>query len=211
MATLTFEEGTYTDCSIKSDAATSANTYGSGKIQKSASRTESAIFRFVRPQRHARSIPLQDVDMGSTGEDSHHILVRYTGQLFADVADACAVETISGDTNPASATWQSRDGASAWTTTGGRDDVKPESIFVGDLIAGSSGNFRGLPLGRNQVADMLTGGTTSILITPILTAVVSFRLEEIGTDTLRPDIVFKGRFATRNRENPIRSRKFGVR
>ena len=149
--------------------------------------------------------------MGSTGEDSHHILVRYTGGLFADIPNACAVETILGDTNPAAATWQSRDLSSAWTTTGGRDDVKPESIFVGDLIAGSSGNFRGLPLGRNQVADMLTGGTTSILITPIALALVSFRLEEIGTDSLRPDIVFKGRFATRNRENPILSRKFGVR
>ena len=211
MATLIFEEGTYSDCTIQSDNPTATNTSGSGVIQKSASRTESAIFRFVRPQRHARFIPLQDVDMGSTGEDSHHILVRYTGSLFADIADACAVETIVGDTNPAGATWQSRDGSSAWTTTGGRDDVRPESIFVGDLIAGSSGNFRGLPLGRNQVADMLTGGTTSILITPIVTSLVSFRLEEIGDDTLRPDIVFKGRFATRNRENPIRSRKFGVR
>ena len=211
MATLIFEEGTYTDCTIKSDAPTSANTSGSGKIQKSASRTESAIFRFVRPQRHARFIQLLDTDMGTTGEDSHHILVRYTGQLFADIADACAVETIQGDTNPASATWQSRDGASAWTTTGGRDDVKTQSLFVGDLIAGSSGNFRGLPLGRNQVADMLTGSTTSILITPIVTSVVSFRLEEIGTSSLRPDIVFKGRFATRNRENGVRSRKFAVR
>ena len=211
MATLTFEEGTYTDCTIKSDAPTSTNTTGAGKIQKSGSRTESAIFRFVRPQRHARFIPLQDVEMGSTGEDSHHILVRYTGSLFGDIADACAVETIQGDTNPSGATWQSRDGLSAWTTTGGRDDVRPESIFVGDLIAGSSGSFRGLPLGRNQVADMLTGSITSILITPIVTALVQFRLEEIGDGSLRPDIVFKGRFATRNRENPIRSRKFGVR
>lgn len=211
MATLIFEEGTYTDCTIESDNPTSTNNTNTGKIQLSASRTESAIFRFVRPQRHARFIPLQDVDMGSTGEDSHHILVRYSGALFADITDACAVETVQGDTNPASATWQSRDGASAWTTPGGRDNVKPNSIFVGDLIAGSRGSDIGLPLGRNQVADMLTGDTTSILLTPILTSVVTFRLEEFGTESLRPDIVFKGRFATRNRENPIRSRKFGVR
>ena len=211
MASLVFEEGTYTDCTIQSDNASTTNTSASGKIQKSASRTESTIFRFVRPQRYARFIPFQDVAPGATGEDTHHILVRYTSSLFGNIADACAVETVQGDTNPASATWNSRDGASAWTTAGGRDNVKPESLFVGDLIAGSPGNYRGLPLGRNQVANMLTATATSVLITPILTSLLLFRLEEIGTGSMRPDIVFKGRYATRNRENPIRSRKFGVR
>jgi hypothetical protein len=211
MASLIFEEGTYTDCTIQSDNPTSTNTSASGKIQKSVSRTESVVFRFERPQKYARFIPFVDANQGSTGEDSHHILVRYTGSLFADIADSCVVETLSVNPTASQATWNNYNSARAWTTAGGRDNVKTNSAYTGSLIAGSSGSFRGLPLGRRQAVHMLTNETTSILMTPILTCVVSFRLEEIGTGSLRPDIVIKGRYATRNRENPIRSRKFGVR
>lgn len=211
MASLVFQEGTYTDCTIQSDNPTTTNTSASGKIQKSASRTESAIFVFTRPQRYARFIPYMDVDQGSTGEDSHHILVRYTGTIFATIRNACTVETLSVTPNVSQATWTNFTTASAWTTAGGRDNVKSNSGLTRDLIVGSTGNYRGLPLGRKQVVDMLTNGTTSILLTPVITAVISFRLEEIATASLRPDIVMKGRYATRNRENPIRSRRFGVR
>lgn len=211
MASLVFEEGTYTDCTIQSDNPTATNTSASGKIQKSASRTESVIFVFVRPQKYARFIPNMNQDPGSTGEDSHHILVRYTGSLFASIRNAVAVETLSVLPTASQSTWISFDTASAWTTAGGRDNVLPNSTFIGDLIVGGSGSFRGLPLGRAQVVEMLKKDKTSVLLTPIVTAVVSFRLEEIGTGSLRPDIVMKGRYATRNRENPIRSRRFGVR
>ena len=211
MASLVFEEGTYTDCSIQSDNPTTTNTGVEAKIQKNASRTESTIFVFTRPQRYARFIPYMDADQGTNGDESHHILVRYTGQLFATISNACTVETLSVTPNANQATWNNFTTASAWTTPGGRDNVKTNSAYTGDLIAGNPGNYKGLPLGRKQVVEMLTNVTTSILMTPILSSVVVFRLEEIATASLRPDIVMKGRYATRNRENPVRSRKFGVR
>ena len=211
MASIIFEEGTYTDCTIQSDNATTTNTSANGKIQKSASRTESTIFRFERPQRYPRFIPHLDVDQGTTGEDTHHILVRYTGSLFASIADACVVETLSVNPTASQATWNNYNTASAWTTAGGRDNVKTNSAHTGSLIVGGSGTYRGLPLGRTQAVHMLTNDTTSILMTPIVTSVIAFRLEEIGTGSLRPDIVIKGRYATRNRENGVRSRKYAVR
>ena len=204
------EEGTYVDCTIQSDAATTSNTSANGKIQKSASRQESVIFKFTRPNRSPRFIPFTDKPLTGDGDNSHHIMVRLTG-TWNSTDNGLATETLNVTTRPANATWNKFDGTQDFTTGGGRDDVKPYSTLVGNLVAGSSGNFRGLPLGRHQVASMLLRDQTNILISAILTLTATFRLEEIGTGSLRPDLVMKGRFATRNRENFIRSRKFGVR
>jgi hypothetical protein len=204
------EEGTYVDCTIQSDAATTANTSSSGKIQKSVSRQESVIFKFNRPSRNPRFIPFTDKPLTGDGDNSHHIMVRLTG-TWSSTDDGLATETLSVDSRPATATWNKFDGSGDFTTAGGRDDVKPYSTLVGNLVAGTSGNFRGLPLGRHQVVSMLLRDQTSILISAILTLNATFRLEEIGTGSLRPDLVIKGRYVTRNRENPIRSRRFGVR
>ena len=205
-----FEEGSYQDCSIQSDSANTSNTTANGKIQKSASRQESVIFKFDRPNRNHRFIPFIDKPLTGDGVNSHHILVRLTGTWFL-ISNGLATETLSVPSRPKTATWSNFDGVNDFTTGGGRDDVKPYSTLVGNLVAGTSGTFRGLPLGRHQVVSMLLRKQTSILISAILTLLATFRLEEIGTDSLRPDLVFKGRYATRNRENPIRSRRFGVR
>ena len=205
-----YEEGTYVDCTIKSDAATTSNTSSDGKIQKSASRSESTIFKFTRPSRTPRFIPFVDKPLTGDGDNSHHIMVRVTGAWVA-TANGLATETLNVTTRPANSTWNKFDGAQDFTTGGGRDDVKPYSTLIGNLVAGSPGNFRGLPLGRHQVVSMMLRDSTNILISAVLTLVAAFRLEEIATGSLRPDLVMKGRFATRNRENSIRSRKFGVR
>lgn len=210
MALLTFEEGTYVDCTIKSDAATTANTSNSGRLQKSGSRTESAIWKYTRASRDSRFIPFLDVPLTGDGDNSHHILVRLTSS-WTETDGGFVTETTNVSTRPANATWNKFDGSADWTTPGGRDDVKPYSTYTGNLVAGSSGNYRGLPLGRHQAVSMLLNDETNILITPRLTLNITFRLEEVGTGSLRPDLVIKGRYATRNRENPIRSRRFGVR
>jgi hypothetical protein len=210
MTEIKFEEGSYTDCTISSDSATTANTSNAGRIQKSASRLESALWKFTRPNRNPRFIPFIDKPLTGDGDNSHHILVRLTG-AWTETENGLATETLSVDARPASATFNKYDGSNDFTTAGGRDDVSPYSTLVGNLVAGTSGSFRGLPLGRHQVVSMLLRDSTAILITPILTLNAAFRLEEVGTDSLRPDLVMKGRLATRNRENSIRSRKFGVR
>lgn len=210
MASLVFEEGNYVDCTIRSDLADTANTASTGKIQKSVSRTESAIWKFDRPNRNPRFIPFLDVPLSGDGDNSHHILVRLTG-TWSETSGALVTETLNVTTRPATATWNKYNGSDAWTTPGGRDDVVPQSTYTGNLVAGTAGTFRGLPLSRHQAISMLLNDETNILITPRLTCSLTFRLEEIGTTSLRPDLVIKGRYATRNRENSVRSRKFGVR
>jgi len=210
MASLVFEEGNYVDCTIRSDVANTANTSSAGRIQKSVSRTESAIWKFTRPTRNSRFIPFVDVDLTGDGDNSHHILVRLTSS-WSETDGALVVETLNVSTRPANATWNKYNGSDDWTTAGGRDDVEQYSTYTGNLVAGTPGSFRGLPLSRHQTMSMLLKDETNILITPRLTCNFTFRLEEIGSVSLRPDLVIKGRYATRNRENTIRSRKFGVR
>ncbi len=149
-----FEEGTYIDCTIQSDAATTSNTSANGKIQKSASRQESVIFKFARPSRNPRFIPFMDKPLTGDGDNSHHIMVRLTATWNA-VENGLATESLSVDARPKNATWNKYDGVNDFSTGGGRDDVRSNTTLIGNLVSGSPGNFRGLPLGRSQVVSML--------------------------------------------------------
>ena len=212
MATLTFEHGTYTDCTIRSARATDTNTSASGELKlTSGSALSSPIFKHTRASRNARFVPITPKPLTGDGTNSHHILVRMTGNFLTTLTDGYVAETLAVDVNTSQATWNNFTTASAWTTAGGRDNVKPHSAHTNNLLPASSGDFRGIGIGFHQVVHMLKQPSTGILLTSVLVGTYSFRLEEITDTALRPHIVIKGRYATRNRENPVRSRKFGVR
>lgn len=212
MAELVFEYGTYTDCTIRSARPTDPNTTASAQLKlTSGSALSSPIFIHTRPTRNARFVPITPKPLTGDGTNSHHILVRKTGNFFALSEDAVATETLSVNAVANVATWINYDLASAWTTPGGRDNVKPYSTHLNNLVPGSSGDFRGIPFGFHQAVHMLKQPSTGMLLTAVKVGTYNFRLEEIGDESLRPHIVIKGRYATRNRENPVRSRKFGVR
>jgi hypothetical protein len=212
MATLTFEHGTYTDCTIKSARATQANTSASGQLKlTSGGANESPIFVHTRASRNARFVPITPKPLTGDGTNSHHILVQMNGNFLATLTDGYVSETLAVDVSTSQATWNNFTTASAWTTTGGRDNVKPHSAHTNNLLPGSTGDFRGIGIGFHQVVHMLKQPSTGILLTSLLVGTYSFILEENADSAKRPKIVIKGRYATRNRENPVRSRKFGVR
>lgn len=211
MATLTFEEGTYTDTTIISNDPTATNTSNSGVILKNSGGVQSsAIFVFVRPNTNPRFIPEAAKVVSGDGSNTHHILVRSTANASA-VANCVVCETLAVTPIADSTTYNQYTSKLSWTTAGGRDDVKPNTTSTNGLPVTSSGGFFGIPLGYSQVGSMLKTETTSILISAIEVCAVNFRLEEVGSASLRPDLVIKGRYATRNREATFRSRKFGVR
>ena len=212
MATLTFEHGTYTDCTIRSNVPNDTNTTASAQMKRTkASVYSSPIFKHTRASRNARFVPITPKPLTGDGTNSHHILVRKTGNFLSTLTDGYVAETLAVDVNTSQATWNNFTTASAWTTPGGRDNVKPHSAHTNNLLPGLSGDFRGIGIGFHQVVHMLKQPSTGILLTSLLTGTYNFRLEEIADPALRPHIVIKGRYATRNRENPVRSRKFGVR
>ena len=212
MATLTFQEGTYTDTTIASNDPTATNTTNSGVILKNSTPVNrSAIFVFVRPNRYPRFIPEASKTISGDGSNTHHIFVRSTGSSSA-VANCVACETLNVLPVADSATWNVYNAkGTSWTTAGGRDDVKPNTTSINGLPSTTTGGYFGIPLGYSQAASMLKSDITSILISAVANCAVNFRLEEVATDSLRPDLVIKGRYSTRNRENSLRSRKFGVR
>ena len=94
----------------------------------------------------------------------------------------------------------------SWTTAGGMDDVE---YGITDCVFDqtSHGVEYDIPLGARLVRHAMFNKTNFIMHMEngMLTV---FASQEVNGGS---ELILRGRFATRNRENPIRSRKFGVR
>lgn len=97
-----------------------------------------------------------------------------------------------------------------WTTVGALDDIVPEPAV--DFTFG--------PSSANQDFDLLIPGKflrramfrkTTLIYHNNVADTIQTLFSSQEDSSFNDGIVLRGRFATRNRENPIRSRKFGVR
>ena len=94
----------------------------------------------------------------------------------------------------------------SWTTAGGMDDVE-YGISGCNFDQTVNNQDYDIPLGARLVRHAMFNET--VLIVKFESGVLTvFASQETS---LGNEVILRGRFTTRNRENPIRSRKFGVR
>ena len=94
-----------------------------------------------------------------------------------------------------------------WTTPGGMDDVE-YGISGCSFDQTSANQDYDIPLGARLVRHAMFNETVLIVKfeSGLLTVFASQESTPSGNE-----VILRGRFTTRNRENPIRSRRFGVR
>ncbi len=96
-----------------------------------------------------------------------------------------------------------------WTTAGGLDDIVDEPAISFTFNQTSANQDFDLPLTGRYARRAMFGLVTLIYHNDAADDIVAiFSSQE---NSAAAEVILRGRFATRNRENPIRSRKFGVR
>lgn len=97
-----------------------------------------------------------------------------------------------------------------WTTAGALDDIVDEPAINFTFNQTSANQDFDLPFTGRYARRAMFGLVTLIYHNNAADDIVAiFASQE--TSGSEAEVILRGRFATRNRENPIRSRKFGVR
>ena len=97
-----------------------------------------------------------------------------------------------------------------WTTAGGLDDIVDEPAISFTFNQTSANQDFDLPLTGRYARRAMFGLVTLIYHNDDADDIVAiFSSQE--TSGSSAEVILRGRFATRNRENPVRSRKFRVR
>jgi hypothetical protein len=98
-----------------------------------------------------------------------------------------------------------------WTTSGGLDDIVDEPFVDFTFNQTSANQDFDLPFSGRHARRAMFGKINLIYHNNDSNDILAlFGSQETG-GVGNADVILRGRYATRNRENPIRSRRFGVR
>ena len=98
-----------------------------------------------------------------------------------------------------------------WTTAGGLDDLRDEPSEDITFVQSSTNTDFDLRLGSIYTRRAMFSMIHLMYHNNSADDVFGLVGSQEGSGASEAEIILRGRYATRNRENPIRSRKFGVR
>ena len=98
-----------------------------------------------------------------------------------------------------------------WTTPGGLDDIVDEPAINFTFNQTSANQDFDLPLTGRYSRRAMFGRVDLIYHNDDTDDIVAIFSSQESGGISTAEVILRGRYATRNRENPIRSRKFGVR